>query len=63
MRKGCDARRESEKTARLIFAGTKAYRKINRSLPKITENMFQHIRHFKGRTNEMDYFKEAHALT
>ena len=33
MRKGCDAR-ESEKAARLILEGTKAYRKINRSLPK-----------------------------
>ena len=38
---------ESEKAARLILEGTKKYRKKNRTLPKITDNMFQYMRHFK----------------
>lgn len=52
MRKECDPR-ESEKAARLIIEGTKTFKKINTSLPKITENMFQHI--LSCRINEMNF--------
>lgn len=50
---------ESEKAARLILEGTKKYRKKNRTLPKITDNMFQYTRHFKWQNKWNKVFKRG----